>query len=94
MPLCHETVKRETVLMLYLSKFHANPQTCQQVSLAVAAVTFWQVFDCDKLTPLKIEVGILRHFGTDGSTRAGSLLAIAQQGTVLLDRFRLRDRQR
>lgn len=62
MPLCHETVKRETVLILYLSKFHANPQTCQHVSVAVAAVTFWQVFNCDKLTLLKIGGGHIVSF--------------------------------
>ena len=62
MPLCHETVKKETVLMLYLSNFRANPQNCQNVSVAVAAVTFWQVFDCDKLTLLKIGGGYIASF--------------------------------
>lgn len=66
MPLCHETVKIETVFTYICSKFHANLQTCQNISVSVEAVTFWQVFDCDKLTLLKMEVCILRHFGTDG----------------------------
>ena len=52
--------------MYILSNFRANRQNCQSVSVAVEAVTFWQVFDCDKLTLLKIGVGILRHFDTDG----------------------------
>ena len=76
MPLCHETVKRETVLMYILSNFRANLQNCQRVSVVVAAVTFWQVADCDKLTLLKIEVGYIATFW-HGWMNAALLLAIA-----------------
>lgn len=60
----------------------------------MAAVTFWQVFDCDKLTLLKIGVGYIAPFWHGWMNAAKLLMTISQRGTVRLDRFRLRDRQR
>ena len=50
--------------MYILSNFRANHSTYQRVSVALETVTFWQVFDCDKLTLLKLGLAILCHFGT------------------------------